>query len=78
MGISRVVKLLLLTAVLLFITSHIACEEGLSHDQSGYCVIDPFMPPAFPGFEHWFTVGIALAAVASSLVVAAIMLTKAD
>ena len=78
MHFSRTVKALLSAAVLLFVISHVACEEGGEHDQSGFCVIDPFMAPAFLGFEHWKTVGITLGVVASGLVIAAIMLDRAD
>ena len=60
------------------VVSHAACEEGLEHEQSGQCVIDPFMAPAFLGFEYWKTVGITLGVVASGLVVASIMLARAD
>lgn len=77
MSSSRTVKALLSAAVLLFFISHVACEEGGEHDQSGFCVIDPYMPPPFLGFEHWVTLGVTLAVLASGLVIAAIMLYRA-
>lgn len=78
MTVRRPVRVILLTATFLFVVSHAACEEGFEHDQSGLCVIDPFMAPAFLGFEHWSTVGIAMGVVASGLVVASIKLARAD
>ena len=78
MTLGRPVKIMLLAATLLFVVSHAACEEGLEHDQSGLCMIDPSMTPAFLGFEHWSTVGITLGIVASGLVLASIMLARAD
>jgi len=65
---------LILLAVLLFIASFAACREGISHDQSGFCVIDPFMPPPFLGFEHWQAVGIALGTAASGIILAILRL----
>ena len=65
---------LLLLAGLLFIASFAACREGISHDQSGFCVIDPFMPPPFLGFEHWQGVGIVLATAASGVMLAVLRL----
>lgn len=78
MVLSRTVKTLLLVAGLAFVASYTACQEGYAHDQSGFCVIDPFMPPAFLGFEHWSAVGTALTILASGLVIAAVMIVKAD
>ena len=78
MTLGRPVRVMLLTATILFVVSHAACEEGSEHDQSGLCVIDPFMAPAFLGFEYWSTVGITLGVVASGLVLASIMLASAD
>lgn len=82
MTLGRPVRVRLLTATFLFVVSHAACEEGFEHDQSRLCVInfsvDAFMEPAFLGFEYWSTMGITLGVVASGLVIAAIMLAKAD
>jgi hypothetical protein len=66
----------LLLAALLFIASLAACSEGADHDQSNLCVIDPFMPPPFLGFEYWGTVGITLATVASGLVLAILLMRE--
>ena len=67
---------LLILALLLFIASFAACAEGISHDQSGSCVLDPFMPPPFLGYEHWQAVGIALATAASGLILAILRLRE--
>jgi hypothetical protein len=49
-----------------------ALEEGIAHDQSGFCVIDLNMPPPYLGFEHWQSVGLGLGAVAAGLFIGAI------
>jgi hypothetical protein len=64
-----IVKLLIVAAVS-YVGSYLACQEGSAHDQSDFCVIDPFLPPPFLGFEYWSQVGIALAVAASGIVVA--------
>ena len=67
----RSVTILLLVAACLYLVSYPACQEGSAHDQSGLCVIDPFMPPPFLGFEYWSEVGIGLGGVATALLIAA-------
>jgi hypothetical protein len=68
--------ILLLVAPCLYCVSYAACSEGAAHDQSGLCVIDPFMRPPFLGFEHWSEVGIALGVGATGLLLAAVMLRR--
>ena len=63
---------LVLVAILLYAV----CHEGYAHDQSALCVIDPFMTPAFLGFEYWSEVGIALATFASGLIIAAVRIGR--
>jgi len=69
----RVVTNLFIIAVGLFLVAFFACREGSVHDQSGFCVIDPFMPPPFLGFEYWSQVGITLAVAATGMIIAALL-----
>ena len=69
----RVVRNLLIISGSLYAISYAACREDSAHDQSGLCVIDPFMPPPFLGFEYWSEAGIALAVAATGLVVAGVI-----
>jgi len=73
-----VVNWLVLLSALCGIAAIAACEEGAAHDQSGSCVIDPYMPPPFLGFEYWEQVGIALSVLAAGVIIAVRMLTKSD
>jgi hypothetical protein len=72
----RSVVILFLVAVCLYLVSYPACREGDAHDQSGFCVIDPFMPPPYLGFEYWSQVGLTLGVVATGLLIAAVMLWR--
>jgi hypothetical protein len=78
MSFGRYVRRLLLVAVCAITASYASCHEGETHDQSGLCVIDPFMPPPFLEFEYWSSVGIALGVLAGGLICAAIMIAKND
>jgi hypothetical protein len=78
MSFGRTVKRLVLIAACSSIASFVSCQEGDAHDQSGLCVIDPFMPPPFLGFEYWSTVGIVLGVLACGLLHAAIMIARED
>jgi len=78
MQFGRHVRRLLLVAVCAFAASYAACHEGQAHEQSGFCVIDPFMPPPFLEFEYWSSVGIALGVLACGLICAAVMIARTD
>ena len=69
----RTITILLSIAGGLLLISYPACQEGLEHDQSGSCVIDPFMPPPFLGCEYWSQFGLMLTVVASGLAIAALL-----
>jgi hypothetical protein len=76
MRVRPVILKLLIVAAVSYVGSYVACQEGYAHDQSGLCVIDPFLPPPFLGFEYWGQVGIALAVAASGIVVAIFKMSK--
>ncbi|HYW71773.1 MAG TPA: hypothetical protein VE961_12100 [Pyrinomonadaceae bacterium] len=67
-----------MAAAAIYLISLPACREGIAHDQSGLCVIDPAMPPPFLGFEYWEQLGIALSIIATGLAVAAFVLWRND
>jgi hypothetical protein len=72
-GPRRTITILVSIAGALFLISFPACQEGLEHDQSGFCVIDPFMPPPFLGWEYWTQLGITLTVAAGGFLIAAVL-----
>lgn len=76
MKLGRGVNVLFLVAACFYLVSYAACSEGDAHDQSGLCVIDPWMPQPFLGFDYWSQVGIALGVGATGLLVASVMLQR--
>jgi len=78
MTLGRRIARLLLGGAAFYLIAIPACNEGISHDQSGFCVIDPFMPPPFLGFEYWTETGLMLAVFATGIVVAAFLFWRND
>jgi hypothetical protein len=77
-SLRRIITILVSIAGGLFLISYSACQEGFEHDQSGSCVIDPFMPPPFLGWEYWSQFGITLGVAATGLLIAAFMYWRND
>jgi hypothetical protein len=71
--VRRTITILLSIAGGLLLISYPACQEGLEHDQSGLCVIDPFMPPPFLGWEYWYQFGLVVTVAAAGLGFAALL-----
>jgi hypothetical protein len=76
MRLGLVTRNLLIVAGCFCLVAYSAGREGYAHDQSGLCVIDLSMPPPFLGFEYWSQVGIALAVVATGMVIAVVILWR--